>query len=1097
MSRINKFNREFTQFKKHPYFSDIRDLYSKNIIKNIASANKFFESIKVTKKGTISKNSTSAVAKLQNLKNSIPIIVTGKDIMEWTNQFLPYAEKYDLTNPFSYPLLIHIWIYFYSKNFIGNYQFNLRYRNSLGLVPEFDFEAEDNLMSQEQIQQEYLSRPLDQLHQFDINTIGLSRKQYERLFIAHEYDFFFASAESRFKLNDKLFIVKGSSVTPQYAKQYFKDSVNEHCFLSPILRWAEKKAENSVADSTKKKYNSIINKINNKWFPQFALGFDESYINEFVNDININISVDFPFGNKEFKLQSYKSDQKAIREFRFINTRFNHVDLVNEIDFDLNETVCNSCKLIDTIELNNVDMDDKFAELNEKNIFFQYMQFGNNITLIRTPSEVFKLKSEENDIISKFELSIGVHSFTYDYIKNFDLCDFISKGVHYTNAFQRIKENNQNLKIKNLDQEKAYSQFKKCPYYMGFLGKITDFRKCSDVNFAINNIGMYQINNIVLSDKINKINMNIFVNNNIYTSPELKFLVENGCKFSVICGCWGSSFDFDFPTDMFKKFNGISLYAKWTGKCDSYNEYNTFIMKGEQELFENLKYYHNDLKIDMFGDKAAIGYKKNNISYKGHLTAFITAYQRLNMLEQVLKMDIDKIIRVVTDGIYYYDHKFEILDSFRNKNFEMKNVFTYAGDRLVSNIYTEEEELEFSCGDFLDHNLKMLYLGAGGTGKTHINLIDKGFTRKLYIAPSWKLATNKHNEYNIDSSVLARMLCQSDEANYYRNKFDVFIFDECSQYNQEDKQKIFDLFVNCKIILCGDIGYQLPPVKGAIMDKEGFDLVKEFNTVYRFEDTRLSKICVDIRNKIDKITKCPQGLRVQFYKKLNDYIIELFSDRLISFDQVKDLYTIEDYVLVSKNKCNVHHKFECNCDGKNYALQYTNLLREAGEKYIIKKNSNTHNNGDIVFQKVQNSLEAHAFSIHSIQGETIKSKIFIDLRKMFEPQMLYTAISRAKNCSQLYFIVDAEDKPTNSATEKVCKFKSEKVKSIFSLNCDQLEEEAFLSCGINYQRFKIDPQYRKGKFEANKEKISAVLELQSIIVQNKKVIYNIAKLFRN
>jgi ATP-dependent exoDNAse (exonuclease V) alpha subunit len=46
----------------------------------------------------------------------------------------------------------------------------------------------------------------------------------------------------------------------------------------------------------------------------------------------------------------------------------------------------------------------------------------------------------------------------------------------------------------------------------------------------------------------------------------------------------------------------------------------------------------------------------------------------------------------------------------------------------------------------------------------------------------------------------------------------------------------------------------------------------------------------------------------------------------------------------------------------------------------------------------------HHFTTHSIQGETIETKIFIDCSKMFDSRMFYTAISRARKLDQLYII---------------------------------------------------------------------------------------------
>ena len=65
-------------------------------------------------------------------------------------------------------------------------------------------------------------------------------------------------------------------------------------------------------------------------------------------------------------------------------------------------------------------------------------------------------------------------------------------------------------------------------------------------------------------------------------------------------------------------------------------------------------------------------------------------------------------------------------------------------------------------------------------------------------------------------------------------------------------------------------------------------------------------------------------------------------------------------------------------------------------------------NGDIIYslQKPEGcrSEVRHHFTTHSIQGETITSRIFIDCSKMFDSRMFYTAISRARRLDQLYLV---------------------------------------------------------------------------------------------
>ena len=61
--------------------------------------------------------------------------------------------------------------------------------------------------------------------------------------------------------------------------------------------------------------------------------------------------------------------------------------------------------------------------------------------------------------------------------------------------------------------------------------------------------------------------------------------------------------------------------------------------------------------------------------------------------------------------------------------------------------------------------------------------------------------------------------------------------------------------------------------------------------------------------------------------------------------------------------------------------------------------------GFVSFEEKEGYEKRGSFTIHSFQGRTLETgKIFISLNDMFEYAMLYTAVSRAVNFSQLVFV---------------------------------------------------------------------------------------------
>jgi len=105
----------------------------------------------------------------------------------------------------------------------------------------------------------------------------------------------------------------------------------------------------------------------------------------------------------------------------------------------------------------------------------------------------------------------------------------------------------------------------------------------------------------------------------------------------------------------------------------------------------------------------------------------------------------------------------------------------------------------------------------------------------------------------------------------------------------------------------------------------------------------------------------------------------------------KNLYSIEDLIISPTHK-----------EKDIYTEQYKDM-----KKWYVSKTNKKYSCGDIIIQENKpcaSALLQHAYTIHSIQGETTKNKLFIDMTKMRSLRMLYTALSRCKAISQVYLV---------------------------------------------------------------------------------------------
>jgi len=769
----------------------------------------------------------------------------------------------------------------------------------------------------------------------------------------------------------KLFIYpQNENISSKKVIQLFKDGIT-HCVFTPIRNWAVEKLEDSKSKRTVERYNTIIKRIN-ELENKYADGLPDNCVAEVCNALQIDINVELPLC--EHKFIECKSLKKRLKQFTFMNTRLNHIEL--------NEIVYNS----KPIEVSKDELYNIKVKLDENNEFYTFKKNKNGLSKLTTLTNEYILNNNYGQCVNNFEIMTGLNFCKIDDIDDKELCEFIQEGINYNSTVDFCDITKQDIKkLNHIDMKKAYANFKECFLYEGFLGKITDFRKTD----KIVGVGYYKITNLNFDKclkRFKKLNdkMKIYIDNNVYTSAELKLLT--GCKvtYDIVCGCWGvTPIDFEFNEEMMtNKDENVPYYSKWCGASDSHNLEKTFWINGDSN-FVNVLNQNENCNVRWYENKQiCIAYPKKHNYHLAHITGFITAYQRISVLEQLMEFDYDNIVRVCVDGIYFKNEFVPLKNVFREKNDKM-TFLNVASDSYVNKAV--EKSLVINGYDSRKHFAKELHLGEGGCGKTHFNCNDKGLIRPLFIAPSWKLARAKQNEIGISTSVWARALTDDPERiSYIKEYSNVLIVDEVSMLNENQKIKLFELYGDMKIIFCGDLGFQLPCIVGDEMGTDGFDNIVRHNTDYRCKCPILKNIKNELRLMIknNRSIKEINNLTVQHFEKLG---------RLISTNELIQMYDINDMILSGTNAV------------KDI---YTNMFK-GKDKYYVTENNRLYCNGDIIIgSKPENTKceERHCFTTHSIQGETAMHKLFIDSSKMFDSRMFYTAISRAKTLDQIYII---------------------------------------------------------------------------------------------
>ena len=791
--------------------------------------------------------------------------------------------------------------------------------------------------------------------------------------------------------NAKLIITRDENIKPQRIAQAFKQGTT-NCLFVPIINWCEDKANNSTTDGTKKKYQSKLNVAKKLEEKYRETGVVKEELQSIADKLQINIIIKLPFATLD-PLIEVKCNKKQLTTFEYINTKLNHID-----GFTHNEIINKKNK-----EISCEEMEQMYNELRKNNEYFIFKRNNNSISSISTINNTYIQKQDFNEFTNEFKKYTGLNECYICDLQQTNLSQYIraSCNANLTIDFKKNEnedededewgtaphaENKGGMGDKSpygeyncMDMEKAYKNVNKCNYYKGYLGKITDFRKTD----KIVGIGIYTITNLVLPDKLKKLNekMLIWKNDNPYPSPELEYLRSEGATFDINEGCWGHHIDFDFQekewlniVDDNREKTNTRWYAKFVGTMECCSDKESFYMNAEKDYIQNLISYLPEDKYKTYDDEVRFLINKDSNRHLTHIASFIKSYTRINMMEQLMSMDYDDLIRVCVDGIYHYND-YTCLNIFRKEEKEIKN-------NLDTGMYCSNyiHDFVWNCeAEFKPNYKRELHTGVGGGGKTHKQLTDKGNIKVKYFAPSWKLARKKAEEYNVKVDVWYNLLTDDPERwGAIARNYNVLVIDEVSMMSNESKELIMERFNRCKIIMCGDIGFQLDNIgDGTPFKKELFDYYEEHNTNHRVKCDRLLFLLKNIRRMMAKNLSS---------KEIKEYI-------MFNFKKIKKIknYSVNDMILTYTNK----RKDE-----------FTEMYKDL-EKYYITENTQNYSNGEIVLYKPENTRceLRHAYTTHSIQGETTEHNLYIDITHINYKKMLYTALSRARYYDQIYLLV--------------------------------------------------------------------------------------------
>ncbi len=756
--------------------------------------------------------------------------------------------------------------------------------------------------------------------------------------------------------------LKPSNLTAERIMQAFRDGVS-HCVFEPIKMKLEECLEKAVSKSTKDRLRQRLTNVT-KLEVQYMNGVPESHMEEVAIAAGSKIML---FDVMDNHLKTYHEKGKTA-SFHFTNTRANHLD--SRLTWDS-----------EVLEIPESEMKHIYEEIKRSG---DHYIVPNNIKKGGVPSQLRTLRGSFktiNELMARcraFDDAIGVKNYQINARQKPDLNKFLKASRHMTSHNLDLHEG---IATGCLDMKEAYTQDKQCPYYVGLMGMVHQFRSgIFDATFMRKHLGFYRVALSNVSPWFQKLGFRNGYSYILFT-PEITYLLDQGMEMTGDLAALGSRLDVEYPPEMLEKVNGKKPYAIWAGRTSMEYEDKYYTMPGDRTWAKHLMSVFGEHNVKHYEDCVSIRQPSEHLFTSHQILSSIVCYQRINMMVAMDKFqDKTKIVRIVADGIFYTGEAPTSLGSL----FREKPVSKHTG----------HSDTWYACNDdvyeapplgekvFLRNSLLM---GQGGCGKTHTVLNDTGFTNVLYVVPSNRLGAKKQKEFE-DKFVryttihkLIGMDCRKYKEEHRMPP--VILIDEATQIDKSWIDQVFVDYPDSLILIAGDIDdkgvwYQCRSGDGSTFSEVWKPKDVEtvvFTSDYRSLDDTLKAEKLVLRTKIREL----QGHEAAI-PMMTEWARKRYSP--VKFDPTE--FKSGDICIVGDN---VH-------TGKR-------LLEMGIVTGYFKKG--------IGFSEVDlpGYEKKGGFTVHSFQGETVQSgTLFIFCNSFFEETMLYTAVSRARRWSQIRFV---------------------------------------------------------------------------------------------
>ena len=423
---------------------------------------------------------------------------------------------------------------------------------------------------------------------------------------------------------------------------------------------------------------------------------------------------------------------------------------------------------------------------------------------------------------------------------------------------------------------------------------------------------------------------------------------------------------------------------------------------------------------------------KSSALHLTQITSWCNAYERIDVLEQLLKMDLSKVLWIDKDSICARTHDFD----FDKETWRLKNLPSFKNEEcpvFVSNLWQEDGSSvppERLPAEYVPRSLSGAQgcFGVGGGGKTQVNLTDPCLLAcgVCFIPPSYLLLEDKRSKLGVNGAVMAVALGKNeDKWQVIKRSSAVLVWDEVSQWSMEACHHAIQRFPHHLHVFCGDPGYQLPYIgEEAPFTIAGFRYpITRYDWSYRITNPSLNDplrlLCNSLRVMMDRGATTEALLEHVANSLPPAHIItaqEVVESRYQDIQEIILCSTnlhLQEYNSALKERQWVDVKLNLNVGSNGLIGVTTNQTRK--RKFRVLEGSRDPPNGTITIgaePPCPKSEERYASTVHDYQGRDTDKPIYIDSRHMFAREHPYTAVSRAKSIEQLFLVVGTPEPPS-------------------------------------------------------------------------------------